>query len=61
MNEIRISLTELDFKTLVTGGVVEMPIGLLPNTKLKIALQDIGYDRMSQILRQAYWDFIKNL
>jgi len=39
----RISLSEDDFKTLVSGGIVEQ-------NGVKIILRDIGYIRMSEII-----------
>jgi len=40
---MRIVLTEEDFKTLISGGVVEQD-------GAKIILQDIGYSRMLELL-----------
>lgn len=42
----RISLTEEDFKNLVNGRIVTVD-------NVQIALQDIGYDRMQEILDDA--------
>lgn len=41
----RISLTEEDFKTLISGGIVEQD-------DVQIALQDIGYHRMKEIIQE---------
>lgn len=42
----RISLSEEDFETLVTGGVVKQDGN-------QIILQDIGYSRMLEIIKNA--------
>lgn len=42
----RVSLSEEDFKNLVNGRVVTID-------NVQIALQDIGYDRMQEILDEA--------
>ena len=47
MPEIRISLTEKNFKDLITGEIVEIDS---KGTKIKIILQDIGYDNMINII-----------
>lgn len=45
--EMNIMLTEEDFKCLVRGGV------LVVNDHLKLALQDIGFDRMYKAIKSA--------
>lgn len=42
----RVSLSDEDFKNLVNGRVVTID-------NVQIALQDIGYDRMQEILDEA--------
>ncbi len=42
----RVSLSDEDFKNLVNGRVVTI-------NNVQIALQDIGYDRMQEILDEA--------
>ena len=42
-----IMLTEEDFRCLVRGGVLRV------NDRLKIALQDIGFDRMDSAIQSA--------
>ena len=42
-----IMLTEDDFKCLVRGGVLRV------NSHLKLALQDIGFDRMNAAIESA--------
>ncbi len=53
--ETRISLTEDDFKTLVTGGIVKRESGAGP---IAICLQDIGYGAMNHIISNAIDDLV---
>ena len=46
---IRVLFTEEDFEKLVSGEVVK-------KDGVEIALQDIGYDRMMQIILEKYDD-----
>ncbi len=46
--ESKIMLTENEFKTLVGGGIVDDEL-----TNTKIALKDIGHDRMIEIIKSA--------
>lgn len=45
--QMNIMLTEEDFTCLVRGGVLTV------NSQLKIALQDIGFDRMYRAIKSA--------
>ena len=45
MSNNRISLTDSDFRTLISGGIVKQD-------GVEIALQDIGYDRMKSIIKE---------
>jgi hypothetical protein len=49
----RISLTEEDFKTLISGGIVSNENEVGAGANVEIALQDIGFDRMQEIINQA--------
>ena len=49
-NTNKISLSEEDFLTLVSGGVAETSG---PSGKVDIILQDIGWDRMIQCIEEA--------
>lgn len=52
--EIRVSLTEGDFIKLVNGEVAEdRSIHANEAVKVRIALQDIGFDRMQDALTKA--------
>ncbi len=45
--QMNIMLTEEDFKCLVRGGVLTV------NSQLKLALEDIGFNRMFDVLNSA--------
>ena len=53
--QARISLNEHDFRLLVNGGVVthEQSMPSRANLVCEIALQDIGFDRMCEIMAGA--------
>lgn len=51
--ETRISLSEQEFKTLVSGGLVKREGGA---GTITISLQDIGIDYMDLALQEARWD-----
>ena len=56
MEEIRIILDENDFKTLVSGKILEKERG---GTVVKIALQDIGFFLMYDLIEEQerkYYD-----
>lgn len=57
MNEIRVSFDEKDFEELVSGKIVEKEIW--GGRVVKIALQDIGYDLMFEIMDKKYEEFLK--
>jgi hypothetical protein len=48
MGTFRHSLTEADFKTLVSGGIIS-----IPEANMELALQDIGFDRMVDAILTA--------
>jgi len=50
MAHIRISLSEKDFKTLISGGVLSQTHD---NQVIQICLQDIGFYNMEQIVINA--------
>lgn len=47
MKEVKLLLDEQDFRKLITGGIVEKSS---MGVHIKIALQDIGYYRMKDIV-----------
>lgn len=49
MKKQRVLLTEEDFKTLTNGGVVK-------KGNIEVALQDIGFFRMLQILKENMYE-----
>lgn len=51
MEEIRISLTEQDFKELVNGEIVNTR--LVDGRRVKITLQDIGFKQMEEAVADA--------
>lgn len=59
MDEIRISLDESQFRDLVAGKIVSVTMatehhpGTMEKTKVKIALKDIGFDRMAVAVNDA--------
>lgn len=55
-NEVRIMLNEAQFRTLVGGGTVEVPARTsieAPSITVKIALSDIGFERMAWAIDRA--------
>ena len=54
MPEIRLLLGEEDFRRLVSGRIVESEAGVRgTRVWIQLALQDIGFDRMTVALRDA--------
>lgn len=55
---IRISISETDFKDLVSGKVIKAGMSDYP---VLIALQDIGFDQMKKIIHLAELEFRKEI
>lgn len=54
MKPIRVSLGEQDFRTLVSGGVIEKPVAAHHvGESIEITLVDIGYPLMKEIVEDV--------
>lgn len=57
--ELRISLNYQDFKNLVDGKIIDVKPA--EGFMVQIALQDIGYDRMIDIVQKSFENYKKTL